>query len=258
MASARVLVRRQRQRLQYLPRRADRGDRADLPVGADRHRPRHADRGAADRAARHPGSPARRAAVHPEPRPVRLLRGGVHVPRRAAAQRRVHRRRTGHPGPGHDRRDHRAEHPPVDPGPGRPLGRDRDLRLPVDPPRHAGHRHHRGHLAGHHAHPGAAVRRAPGPRDDLGSPARRAVPRRGRAAGHRHAVIRPVRLGLHPVPAGADERAAAVLGHLRGQRAGHLLLLRDRRLPGGAAALAGPGHRRRQDLRHLGPGRHGA
>ena len=60
-----------------------------------------ADRRAADRPARHPGAPARRAADHPVPRPVRLLRGGVHVPRRPAAQRRVHRRRAGHPGPGH-------------------------------------------------------------------------------------------------------------------------------------------------------------
>ena len=47
---------------------------------------------AADRAARHPGTPARRAADDPEPRPVRVLRGGVHVPGRAADQRRVHRR----------------------------------------------------------------------------------------------------------------------------------------------------------------------
>ena len=70
-------------------------------------------------------------------------------------------------------------------------------------------------------------------------------------------AVRAVRLGLHPLPAGADERAAAVLGHLRRQRAGHLLLLRHRRLPGRAAALAGPGRRRRQDLRHLGSGRHG-
>ena len=38
----------------------------------------------------------------------------------------------------------------------------------------------------------------------------------------------------------ADERAAAVLGHLRRQRAGHRDLLRDRRLPGRAAALPGP------------------
>ena len=88
-------------------------------------------------------------------------------------------------------------------------------------------------------------------------PTRRPVPGRGGAAGHRHAVVRPVRLRLHPVPAGADERAAAVLGHLRRQRAGHLLLLRDRRLPGRAAALPRPGRRHRQDLRHLGPDRHG-
>ena len=39
----------------------------------------------------------------PEPRPVRLLRGRVHVPRRPAPERRVHRGRAGHPGPGHDR-----------------------------------------------------------------------------------------------------------------------------------------------------------
>ena len=69
------------------------------------------DRGAADRAARHPGTQARGAAVDPEPGPVRVLRVGVHVPRRAAAQRRVHRRRTGHPGPGHERRHRRADHP---------------------------------------------------------------------------------------------------------------------------------------------------
>ena len=71
--------------------------------------------------------------------------------------------RAGHPGPGHARRHRRADHPAVDRGPGRPLGGDRDLRLPVDPLGHAGHRHRRRRLAGHHAHPGPAVRRAARP-----------------------------------------------------------------------------------------------
>src|SRR5271154_2361414 len=39
------------------------------------------------------GPRARGAAVDPEPGPVRVLRGCVHVPGCAAAQRRVHRRR---------------------------------------------------------------------------------------------------------------------------------------------------------------------
>ena len=212
MAAVLFLVRRQRQRLQRRPGRRGRLDRADLLVGADRHHRRHPHRRAAYRAARHPGTPARRAAVDPEPRPVRLLRGGVHVPRRAAAQRRVHRRRTGHPGPGHDRCGYRADHPAVDPGPDRPVGGDRHLRVPVDSPGHAGHRRRRGHLAGHHARPGPAVRLASGPRDDPGPAVRRPVPGRGRAAGHRHAVLRPVRLRLHPLPARRDERAAGCSG----------------------------------------------
>ena len=142
--------------------------------------------------------------------------------------------------------------PAVDRDPGRPLGGDRDLRLPVDPPGHAGHRRRRRRVAGHHARPGPAVRRAARPRDHLARPDRRPVPGRGGAAGHRHAVVRPVRLRLHPVPARADQRAAAVLGHLRRQRAGHLRLLRGRRLPGRAAARPRPGRGRRQDLRHRG------
>ena len=59
----------------------------------------------------------------------------------------------------------------------------------------------------------------------------RPVPGRGRAAHHRHAVVRPVRLRLHPLPAGRDQRQAAVLGHLRRQRGRHDRLVRGRRLP---------------------------
>ena len=66
--------------------------RAHVLVGAGRDHDRHPDRRAADRPARYPGPEARGAAEHPEPRPVRVLRGRVHVPRRAAAERRVHRR----------------------------------------------------------------------------------------------------------------------------------------------------------------------
>ena len=62
--------------------------------------------------------------------------------------------------------------PPVDPDPSHPLGGDRDLRLPVDPLGHAGHRHHRRRGADHHAHPGPALRRAARPRDQHG-PCRR-------------------------------------------------------------------------------------
>src|SRR5208337_1152346 len=40
----------------------------------------------------------------------------------------------------------------------------------------------------------------------------RVVPGRSRAAGHRPALVRAVRVGLHPLPARADERTAAVLG----------------------------------------------
>ena len=42
--------------------------------------------------------------------------------------------------------------------PDRPGGGDRDLRVPVDPPRHAGHRRRRRRLAGRHAGPGPALR----------------------------------------------------------------------------------------------------
>jgi len=59
--------------------------------------------------------------------------------------------------------------------------------------------------------------------------------------------------GLHPVPARSHQRAAAVLGHLRRQRAGHLLLLRGRRLPGRAGPDPGTGRRHRQGLPTLGP-----
>ena len=249
LAPVRVLVRQQRQRVQRRRGRRHRLDRADLLVGADRHRRRHPDRRAADRAARHPGAPARRAADDPEPGAVRVLRGGVHVPGGAADQRRVHRRLPGHPGPGHDRRDQRADHPGVDRDPGRPRGGDRDLRVPVDPPGDAGHRGRRRRGAGHHVRPGPAVRRAARPRDHLGPADLRLVPGRGGAAGHRHAGVRPVRVGLHPLPARRDQRAAAVLGHLRRQRAGHVLHLRGRRLPGRAAARPRPGRRRRQGLR---------
>ena len=55
-----------------------------------------------------------------------------------------------------------------------------------------------GVVAGHHARPGAAARRAARQRDHAGPPARRAVRGRGRAAGHRHAVVRPVRLATTP------------------------------------------------------------
>ena len=41
------------------------------------------------------------------------------------------------------------------------------------------------------------------------------VPRGRRPARHRHAELGTVRLGLHQVPAGEHQRAAAVLGHLR-------------------------------------------
>ena len=70
----------------------------------------------------------------------------------------------------------------------------------------------------------------------------------GRPAGNRHAVVRAVRVRLHPLPARQNQRTAAVLVHLLGQRAGHRRLLRDRRLPGRPAALAGSGRGRRQDL----------
>ena len=50
-----------------------------------------------------------------------------------------------------------------------------------------------------------------------------------------------------------DQRAAAVLGHLRRQRARHLLLLRHRRLPGRAAARSRPG--RAPSARSPGSGR---
>ena len=106
----------------------------------------------------------------------------------------------------------RADHPAVDPGPGRPVGGDRHLRVPVDTPGHAGHRRRRGRLAGHHARPGPAVRLAAGPRDDHGPAVRRPVPGRGRAAGHRHAVVRPVRLRLHPLPARRGRTAAGCSG----------------------------------------------
>ena len=101
-----------------------------------------------------------------------------------------HRRRTGHPGPGHDRRHRRADYPRLDRHPRDSLGGDRDLRLPVDPLGHAGHRRRDRRGAGHHARPGAAVRRAARPRDHLG-PAGLRAPGRGRAAGHREAVFGP-------------------------------------------------------------------
>ena len=48
----------------------------------------------------------------------------------------------------------------------------------------------------------------------LARPHLRPVPGRGRAAGHRHAVVRPVRVRLHPVPARADERDGGCSGRI--------------------------------------------
>ena len=59
-----------------------------------------------------------------------------------------------------------SHHPGVDPDPGGPCGGDRDLRLPLDPPGHAGDGRHRGPVDDHHADPGPAVRIAPGQGDD--------------------------------------------------------------------------------------------
>ena len=52
--------------------------------------------------------------------------------------------------------------------------------------------------------------------------------------------------------------AAAVLVHLRRQRAGHVHRVRDRRLPGGAAARARTGRRGREGVGQVGAGDHGA
>ena len=65
----------------------------------------------------------------------------------------------------------------------------------------------------------------------LAQPAGGPVFGRGGVAGDRHAVVRPVRVRLHPLPARRDERAAAVLGDLRRERGRDVLFLRGRRLP---------------------------
>src|SRR5437660_191384 len=77
LASVRVLVRQQRQRVQRRRGRRHRLDRADLLAGADRYRRRHPDRRPADRAARHPGAPARRAADDPAATSGRRLFCGI-------------------------------------------------------------------------------------------------------------------------------------------------------------------------------------
>src|SRR5207248_2367623 len=94
--------------------------------------------------------------------------------------------------------------------------------------------------------------------DGPGPPASRPVHGGRGATGDRHAVVRAVRVRLHPLPPRRHRRAAAVLGDLRRQRDGHLLLLRGGRVPGRIAAEAGPGRRGRQGVGAVGTGRDGA
>ena len=115
-------------------------------------------------------------------RPVRLLRLGVDVHHGPGPEHGVHRGRASHPGAGDAGRHPRAVGPGVDRDPGHPVAGHLRPGLLVDSRRDAGDRGRGRDLGDRDAGAGTAAPAAGQP-DQPGRPARRPVPRRGRAIG---------------------------------------------------------------------------